>query len=200
MSKVTVITGSHRAGSESLKIGKMIQGKLGEHAGCDEVNLLELATANVPMWAESYSDGEQAVLDQVKAQLASSDAFVVISPEWHGMVPSALKNLFLLFTADVFAHKPALIVSISAGTGGAYPVTELRSTVYKNSRICFIPEHLIFRGVGSIFNGKDDDDMHNQNYMDKRTDFALDYLTQYSQALKVVRENAPDGSDFGNGM
>jgi NAD(P)H-dependent FMN reductase len=200
MSKVTVITGSHRADSQSLKIGKMIQEKLGSHGGCDEVDLLELATANVPMWSESYSDTEQAILDGVKSQLASSDAYVVISPEWHGMVPSALKNLFLQFTADVFAHKPALIVSVSAGTGGAYPVTELRSTVYKNSRICFIPEHLIFRGVGDIFNGKEDDDMRTQKYMDKRTDFALDYLTQYSAALKTVRENAPDGSDFANGM
>jgi hypothetical protein len=39
-----------------------------------------------------------------------------------------------------------LIIAVSGGAGGgAYPVAELRMSSYKNSRICYLPEHLIVR-------------------------------------------------------
>ena len=40
-----------------------------------------------------------------------------------------------------------LIVSISSGNGGAYPISELRSSSYKNSHILWIPENIIIRNV-----------------------------------------------------
>lgn len=41
------------------------------------------------------------------------------------MVPAALKNLFLLCTGGEIAHKPALIVAVASGQGGADLVAEL---------------------------------------------------------------------------
>lgn len=200
MSKITVICGSHRQASQSLKIGKMLADKCEKQTGFDEVDLIDLATLQLPQWSESYSQDEQMILDETKAQLSHSQAFIVITPEWHGMVTSALRNLFLLYTSDVFGHKPALIATVSAGQGGAYPVNELRSTVYKNSRLNFIPEHLIFRHVGSMFNNDENDDQRSQSYMSKRSDYALEYLYLYSEALSHVRENAPNNASYPNGM
>ena len=116
------------------------------------------------------------------------------------MVPSVLKNFFLLYTAQQFAHKPALIVTVSAGIGGSYPVNELRISSYKNSRLCYLPEHLIVREVGTIFNGKEDDNKGTEEYISKRADACLDILLAYSDALKGAREVMPDMSDFPNGM
>jgi NAD(P)H-dependent FMN reductase len=200
MNKVTVIVGSHRNDSQSGKVGRVIANKLEAMDGVDSVSTLDLATADLPFWQESYTDEEQARIKQTREQLRESDAFVVIAPEWNGMVPSALKNLFLLYSAGEFAHKPALIASVSAGIGGTYPVTELRSTTYKNSRICYIPEHLIFRDVESIFNEDSDNSNDAHRYMSERTDYALDYLVLYSNSLKQVREQQPVNKEFGNGM
>ncbi len=154
--------------------------------------------------AKSYSDEEQSIIDSNKAGLIEADGFIVISPEWNGMVPSVLKNLFLLYSTDVFAHKPGLIASISAGVGGSYPITELRTSSYKNSRICYLPEHLIFRHVTSIFNDSDDypddNDESTQSYMSERTDYCLDLLLSYSAALKTVRADVLQNPKFGNGM
>lgn len=200
MNKVTVIVGSHRNDSQSGKVGRVIANKLEAMDGVDSVSTLDLATADLPFWQESYTDEEQARIKQTREQLRESDAFVVIAPEWNGMVPSALKNLFLLYSAGEFAHKPALIASVSAGIGGTYPVTELRSTTYKNSRICYIPEHLIFRDVESIFNEDSDNSNDAHRYMSERTDYALDYLVLYSNSLKHVREQQPVNKEFGNGM
>lgn len=200
MNKITIISGSHRQGSESLKMAKVLKEKLEAHSNCDIANIIDLADTNLPFWSESYSEDEQALIDKVGAQLEASDGFVVVSPEWHGMVPSALKNFFLLYTSQHFAHKPALIVSVSAGVGGSYPINELRISSYKNSRLCYLPEHLIVRHVGSIFNGKDDDDKKSEEYIGKRALACAGMLLAYSDALRTAREMMPDMSDFPNGM
>ncbi len=45
-------------------------------------------------------------------------ALFVIAPEWHGMVPAALKNFFLLWAATgELSHKPALPCAVSAAEG-----------------------------------------------------------------------------------
>ena len=50
-----------------------------------------------------------------------------------------LLNIFLLCGNGEFSHKPGLIVSVSSGNGGAYPIAELRSSSYKNTHIMWIP-------------------------------------------------------------
>lgn len=199
MNNVTVVVGSHREDSQSLKIGTMMRDKLSQLSACSSVSLINLATANLPFWQESYTDEEQALIQGARDTLQNSDAFVFVVPEWNGMVPSAMKNLFLLFSGTEFGHKPGLIASVSAGIGGTYPITEMRTT-YKNSRINYLPEHLIFRDVGNLFNNLDSDDKSAEDYMSQRTDYCLEYLMLYSKALKEVRASAPDGSDFANGM
>ena len=67
------------------------------------------------------------------------------------MVPAALKNFFLLWAATgELSHKPALPCAVSAGEGGAYVISELRMSSYKNNRLCWLPEQLIARQVKSI--------------------------------------------------
>ncbi|WP_026376161.1 NADPH-dependent FMN reductase [Aestuariibacter salexigens] len=199
MNNVTIVTGSHRRDSESVKIGRMIAEKLQHHDNCQSAELIDLSDFALPYWKESYSESEQAEIERVRSQLQRSDAFVFVIPEWNGMVPAAMKNLFLLYSTAEFGHKPALIASVSASIGGTYPINEMRAT-YKNSRICYLPEHLIYRDVGTIFNGKKNDNKDAEAYMSERTDFALNYLMLYSDALKKVRDNAPEYGDFGNGM
>lgn len=200
MSNVAIIVGSHRNDSQSAKIGNMIADKLVQHSQCKSTKIIDLAHTPLPFWSEDYSEKENRQIEQTKLLLKEADAYVVVSPEWHGMVPSALKNLFLLYTNDVFAHKPALIASVSASVNGSYPITELRSTTYKNSRICYLPEHLIFRNVGDIFNGKEGDSSEEQQYLSERTDYCLDYLLLYSEALSKVRQHEPKSDQFANGM
>lgn len=200
MNNVTIIVGSHRLDSESLKIGQMMAQKLEAHEKCDTVSVINLAEFALPFWQERYSAEEQAAIDKTRVVLMQSDAFIFVVPEWNGMVPSAMKNLFLLFSTREFGHKPALLVSVSAGIGGTYPILEMRSTTFKNCRICYIPEHLIFRDVANIFNGQEGDDLAAQAYMSARTDFALQYLMLYSDSLKQVRSSAPEYGDFANGM
>ena len=202
--KISIISGSHRDNAQSLKVAKVIQGYL-DNGICDESWLFSLSGNPLPLWDQGVWDGDpdwKERLAPIKQQLASSDAFVVISPEWHGQVPAGLKNFFLLFGKNELGHKPAMIVSVSSGDGGAYPVAELRMSSYKNSRICYIPEHVILRKVEKVLNDDPaDNDERSDNYYRERIQWALNILKQYAVGLKLVRESgATETEKFNNGM
>jgi len=203
--KISIISGSHRNPSQSEKIAHHIESEL-KHSHSDlETFVYSLADNPLPLWDqsiwESDPDWEQR-LAPLKEQFNSSDAFIIITPEWHGQVPSGLKNLFLMFNRFELGHKPALIVSVSSGSGGAYPVAELRMSSYKNNRLCYIPEHLIIRNVEKVFNkNAKDNDEKSDLYYKARLDWCLKILLGYGKALKTMRhETEIHHSEFSNGM
>jgi len=201
--KITVINGSHRINSQSLKVAKHIENTLQTSIGID-ADILSLEGNPLPLWDQGTWEGEdkwQTLLTPLNEQLAGSDGFVVISPEWHGQVPSGLKNFFLLFGKDVLGHKPALIVTVSSGTGGSYPVAELRMSSYKNNRICYIPEHVIIRDVENVLNEEGNNNEKSDAFYRERIKWSLDVLKEYATALTAVRVTGITNNDqFKNGM
>jgi len=202
--KITLISGSHREQAQTLKVARVVQ-RLLEDGICEETALVNLAGNPLPLWDTGVWDDEEPwtrQLDPLRAELASSDGFVVLSPEWHGQVPAGLKNFFLLFGKNELGHKPALIVTVSAGDGGAYPVAELRMSSYKNSRISYLPEHVIVRHVESVLNEEESgNDPRADEYYRARLDWALRILREYAIALRQVRDSGVTATTrFKNGM
>lgn len=202
--KIAIISGSHRHNSQSLKVARHVQKTL-QTDSQNDTWLYSLEDNPLPLWDEGVWNGEQKWLDiltPIREQLSSCDALVIITPEWHGQVPAGLKNFFLLFGKNEMGHKPALIVSVSSGVGGSYPIAELRMSSYKNSRICYIPEQLIIRDVESVLNDNGaDNDTRSDPYIRERLQWSLNILNEYAVALKQVRDSGVTQTDkFGNGM
>jgi NAD(P)H-dependent FMN reductase len=190
--KIGIISGSHRPPSQSGKVARYIETALMAQGHCDETWLYDLAGNPLPLWDEGIWEGDehwQRALSPLSEELHSCDGFVIVSPEWHGMAPAGLKNFFLMWTAGgELAHKPALIVTVSTADGGSFPVAELRMSSYKNSRICYLPEHLIIRYVDTVFN---DDPAENkdsaQEYFEDRLAYCLAMLKEYALAFRQIR-------------
>ena len=202
--KISIISGSHRQKSQSIKVAKHIEKTLLESNHADDTYLFSLAGNPIPLWDESIWEGDEKwkeILSPISAELSNSDGIVIIAPEYHGQVPAALKNFFLMWKHEL-SHKPALIVGVSSVDGGAYPVAELRMSSYKNNRLCYIPEHLIIRNVESVLN--EDPSKNNSEtdgYFRERIDWCLGILKEYAEALKRVRESGVTKTDkFTNGM
>lgn len=203
--KIGIISGSHRDASESEKVARYAQAQL---AGIvEETFLFSLAGNPLPFWDEGIWQGEarwEQAIGGLREELVSCDGFVIVSPEWHGMVPAGLKNFFLLWPGTgALAHKPALIVAVSGGAGGgAYPVAELRMSSYKNSRLCYLPEHLIVRNAGSVFNADPaDNDSRAHDYLHGRLVYCLEQLREYARALAGVRATGRTSLEtYTNGM
>lgn len=203
--KLTIISGSHRDEAQSLKVAKYVERTLQEKQLCDETHLISLSGNPLPLWDQSIWDKDPAWeerLNPIRDELRASDGFVVVSPEWHGQVPAGLKNFFLMCSRFEVGHKPALIVTVSAADGGAYPVAELRMSSYKNNRICYIPEQVIVRNVEGVLNDNPADNNPDADlYFRQRIEWTLGILREYALALRQVRASGATETDmFKNGM
>lgn len=203
--KISIISGSHRNPSQSEKVARHIEQVLADDFDDIEPWVYALADNPLPLWDQTlWEDNEEwnKRLAPLKEQLTESDAFVIVSPEWHGQVPAGLKNFFLMFNRFELGHKPALIVTVSSADGGAYPVAELRMSSYKNNRLCYIPEQLVLRNIENILNeNAEDNDAEADSYFRERITWCLGILRGYGVALKNMRETTEIHHDkFSNGM
>lgn len=189
--KVGIICGSHRQNSQSIRVARWIEKRFSKIGITQRLSVLELATAQLPLWDEGMWSGEERwkkIWGVYSQDLSSCDSFVVIAPEYGGMVPPALKNLFLLASNQEFAHKPALIVGVTSGRSGNYPVAELRMSSFKNTRICYLPDHMVLREVESLFM-TDEPASKFETEVRTRLDYSLRLLAEYSKALALVRSS-----------
>jgi len=187
--KFAIISGTHRVKGRSLQVADVVLKQLKEKN--HEAQIVDLSESKLPQWHESIWDRNakeneewdgtwKQVWDPIAGLLRSCDGLVVITPEYGGMVPAALKNFFLFLTGDIVAHKPAMIVAVSAGRGGSYPIAELRMSSYKNSRLLYIPDQMIFAPADAA--------MADEKIL-KRLSYTLDVLAEYARALRGVRES-----------
>ncbi|MBX7137377.1 MAG: NAD(P)H-dependent oxidoreductase [Oligoflexia bacterium] len=187
--KIMIIAGSHRENSESERVARYIEGLLkGDQI---ESDLFSLQDNPLPLWEEGAVKGDpdwKTLWQPVSARARAAEGFVIVSPEWSGMVPAGLKNFFLLCNANELAHKPALIVTVSSGLGGSYPVSELRTSSYKNTRICYLPDHVIVRNCNLMLKGDSPANDHDAS-LRKRLAYCAKLLVQYTKALALVRES-----------
>ena len=148
--KISIISASHRTNSQSKKILDVLHNNLSNIDSDLDIYDLDLADKLLPLWSPDKKKGNGIWGDTwnlISDNLKKSDGFILVVPEYGGMATPAAKNIFLLCGNGEFVHKPGLIVSVSSGNGGAYPISELRMSSYKNTHIMWIPENIIIRNV-----------------------------------------------------
>lgn len=192
--RIALIAGSNRSDSQSGRVAHYLAQRLTDMGA--STNVIDLAAEPLPLWPEESANSPWP---DFANKLRAAQAVVVITPEWHGMACPALKNLFLYAGRRELAHKPALLVAVSGGQGGAYPIAEMRASSYKNCRLCYLPEHLIIRQVGSVMGETvgDEDDRR----IRARADWSLELLLDYANAMLALHERHRDPpAEFMNGM
>lgn len=190
---ILVISGSPRANASSLKVAKYVSWQVTQDANIG-TRVLDLSQCHLALWSEGAPIDEQT-----KELIQEAQGYVFIVPEWHGMVPPAFKNLFYYFN-NLFAHKPSYIIGVSSGSGGRYPITELRSSTYKNSFINYIPISTVIDHVDNAINAKGKL-IEGNEYIAQRIDEGLRFLSAYTRALDIVRNTEIfNEKRFQNGM
>jgi len=188
MSKIVIISGSHRDDSESRRIANYLAERCHALLSCT-ANVLDVAELDLPLWNENVWKGGKpwgTILPPIHNTLAQASGLLIIAPEWGGMVPPGLKNLLLLCNQNQIGHKPAMIVGVSASRGGAYPISELRTSAYKNNKIVFMPDHLIIRNCEQMLkseNPASDDD----SFLRDKINWSLQVFELYMNAFDNMR-------------
>lgn len=140
-----IISGTDRAGSNTLKISKYIQSiykDLGE-----DVEILDLRELKKHLHEDivygTASEGLKPYLDKV----LSSDGLIVVSPEYNGSMPGILKYFIdHMKFPDSFEFRPVCFVGLGAMFGGLRPIEHLQQVFgYRNAFI--YPERVFLMNV-----------------------------------------------------
>ena len=198
--KISIISASHRKTSQSERVASIIGSRIKNTKPSTNLFNLDLSQTNLPLWSPDKKN--QAGIwgyqwKNISNELKQSDGFIFVVPEYGGMATPQSKNIFLLCGDGELAHKPGLIISISSGNGGAYPIADLRSFSYKNTHIMWIPENIIIRNVEEYNPG--DHGSSIPKWLDNRIDYTLKLLLAYSLNMKSLRALI-NRKEFGNGM
>jgi NAD(P)H-dependent FMN reductase len=127
--KVAIIAGSIRKGRQSFKVAQYLKQKLEERQV--ETNLIDLVKDPIPLF-EDWSGYEAAVeknISDIGDQLDQADAFILVTPEYHGSFSGVLKNALDFFWKE-FQKKPVGVAAASTGKmGGINASTQLQHVI-----------------------------------------------------------------------
>lgn len=195
---IVVISGSTRADSASLKVSNYLVQKLNGNG--IETNLVDLNESRLPLYDDGPSKSDETWL-KVLPLLTKADAYIFVSPEWDGMFSVGLHNL-LNYTASAvddkpLAHKPVMLVGVSSGMGGAYPLAQMKAMGQKNNHFVVIPDNLRFAKFKEVFV----DGELAEGGLKARVEYSLKLLAEYAEALKSVRSSSSlDLDTFASGV
>ena len=175
-----IISASHRAHSQSAKVGDYLKAATKQFTQVEHIQLIEL---QLPFWDGDENKGKS--WPTLREKVTSADALILITPEWNGMASPLLKNFLMMCETEMTAHKPVIYVSVSSGISGAYPIAELKMDGAKNNSLIPLSEHLIIRNVEQALN-PEVTSQHDEQIR-HRINYSLEMLYRYAEALKTVR-------------
>ena len=194
--RIIIVSASSRKNSESFRVSTYVKNEL-EKDSAMQVELISLQENPVPLWEQDENPNEER--KECMRVFENADGFIFVIPEWNGMAPPGLRNLFLCAEYEM-AHKPCLLIGVTVGLSGAYPLIEMRACSYKNSRICYLPEQMVIKQVHKFLKTEKPQDEIDEMVRERIT-YCLSLLKEYTKALKGVRESGVvDHKSFPSGM
>jgi len=186
MSKLDVIVASTRPGRVGLAVGEWVEAVAREHGGFDEIKLVDMAEVNLPFLDEPkhprLGQYEHQHTRDWSAEIASTDAFAFVMPEYNHGYNAVLKNA-LDFLFNEWAYKAAGLVSyggVAAGTRAAQMVKPVLSAL----RITAVPEAVTIPFVHQFV---DDGAVVPNDIMATSAKTMLDELKRTTDALTPLR-------------
>ena len=194
--KISIISASTRSNSQSLRVSKYLQKILDKYDV--DTHLLDLNELKLPIYDDTGEGDWKKNWQDVSKELDSSDGFVVVSPEWDGMASVGWFNL-LHYVNRELAHKPLMLVAVSSGMGGAYPIAQMKEMGQKNKHFVLVPENLRFSNVKDLFDEEGSEIIVES--VKARSEYTLKLLIEYAKVIKPIRSSKLiDFENFGNGV
>lgn len=195
-----ILSFSLRKDSQSAKIARHLSSEL-SNKDCKN-KVIDMFEIQLPLWSEHVWKGQYpAQFTLIKERLELATSLILITPEYNGAASPSLHNFLLYLKGHNFT--PTLIVSVSSGRSGSYPISELRSYGNKNTKVNIIPEHIIVRDCNNVLNEIVDTNSKEDIFLRDRISYTLDVLNIYQKAFVNIKEeikNLNPSPAFTNGM
>ena len=148
------------------------------------VELIDVAALDLP---SRMPAGAHPKVDAYAARLATSDAIVVVTPEYNHSYPAALKQAIDLTNGE-WRGKPVGFVSYGGLSGGLRAVEHLR-VVFAELRAVTLRQTVSLHGAHAQFH--DDGRPKNPQVLERAAHALLDELVWWAHPLRSARATTP---------
>ncbi len=186
--RLAIIVGSTREGRAADRFLPWLVERTERH-GAFSVRLLDLREWDLPMFQETpatigagYST---SAVRRWNEEVALSDAYLFVTPEYNHSVPGVLKNAIdNVVASQAFRNKPAGFVGYSAGMVGGARAVEHLAAIAIEAEMAPLRNAVLLARVGRAF-------AEDGRPVDAATEFALDVLLDdlawWGNALRRAR-------------
>jgi NAD(P)H-dependent FMN reductase len=142
MKKISIISASIRNGRQSSNVALYFQKFIAENK-LAEVVLLDLKELNFPLFEERLMNTAEPLPSLVNYanSIATSDAVIIVSPEYNGSLPASLKNAIDVLNSQ-WQRKAVGIVGVSNGSFGGVNMIPTLQTILL--RLKAVPSSITF--------------------------------------------------------
>lgn len=185
---IAIIVGSVRRGRQTPKAARYLYNELTKNDKVSHVEYLDLADYNFPVMEEriTYLDEKPDGLEEFSEKLKNADALVIVSPEYNGSMPGALKNTLDYFYTEL-SKKPIGLLTVSGGNLGGINVHHDLQKFILHIRAYAVPMKYLLTRVSSAF---DEDGQPNDAHFIKSTATFIDELTWLTEAISNQKKSS----------
>ena len=183
MKHVAILLGSIRKGRQSLKVAEFFFNYLNQKRVAN-TEIIDLKEYNFPLFEERLRflpTPDQKIID-FSNKIKMADAIIVVSPEYNGSIPAALKNAIDLLK-DEWKHKPVGLVTVSSGNFGGLKCQLALQQIFQHMKALLSPVVFPVPDVEKEF--KDGGIPSNADFVHKRADDFLKELLWISEKTTI---------------
>lgn len=129
---IRIISSSVRTGRQSHRVALFFK-RFIEERKLSEVEILDLLEFNFPVFSERlrFMENPDKKVLEFAEKVGSADGIIIVTPEYNGGYPPALKNVVDLLYKE-WQRKPVAISTVSNGIfGGTQVITSLQFSLWK---------------------------------------------------------------------
>jgi NAD(P)H-dependent FMN reductase len=150
---ITVIAGTNRPGSNTLKIANLVLGVL--HDGNEEAILLDLAELPAEIFGGSgYAEKPPGFARFQEVVLATQGVLTVV-PEYNGSFPGVLKYFIdMLQFPESLYEKPAAFIGLSSGPWGGLRAVEQLEMIFQYRHAHLFGRRVFLPRISTVLDGE----------------------------------------------
>ena len=178
---IAIVVGSVRRGRQTPLAAKYLESELLKNDKVTSVSYLDIAEYNFPVMEErnAFLEEKPEGMEEFSQKLNGADALVIISPEYNGSMPGALKNTLDYFYPEL-SKKTIGLLTVSAGNlGGINLHHDLQKWVL-HMRAYAVPMKYLLTNIHKAFDDKGDPT--DQHFI-KSTGAFIEELTWLTEAI-----------------
>jgi NAD(P)H-dependent FMN reductase len=136
MKNISILSASVRAERKSSRVALFLQRYINENKLAN-AEIIDLNDYQFPIFHErlKYQQNPLPAAVEFADKIGMADGVIIVTPEYNGGIPAALKNAVDLLI-DEWIHKPVAIATASSGmAGGAQVTISLQFSLWKMKAI-----------------------------------------------------------------